>query len=71
MCNGMQLNLRLAAVTLFTAALFSCAPGFAQAPAAFKVRLSPVAMDIAMRANIAGSGTATATLQGTKLTIAG
>jgi hypothetical protein len=43
----------------------------AQAPNVFKVRLSPVAMDATMRATIAGSGSATATLLGTKLTITG
>ena len=71
MCNGMQLTLRLAAATLFAAAFFSAVPGFAQAPATFKVRLSPVPMDAPMRATVAGLGAATATLQGTKLTITG
>ena len=37
----------------------------------FKTRLAPVAIDVAMKANIAGSGTATASLSGTKLTVAG
>ena len=70
MCNGMQLTLRLAAVTLFAAAIF---PGssFAQAPATFKVRLSPVPMDAPLRATVAGVGNATGTLQGMKLTIMG
>jgi hypothetical protein len=38
---------------------------------AYKVRLAPVAMDLTMVSNIAGSGAATATLTGTKLTITG
>jgi CHRD domain-containing protein len=37
----------------------------------FKARLSPVPVDIAMMANISGSGTATAVLANDKLTIAG
>src|SRR5262245_64435231 len=37
----------------------------------FKVRLSPVPVDIAMMANITGSGSATAVLTGDKLTING
>src|SRR5262249_11181457 len=43
----------------------------AQGARTFKARLSPVPIDLAMQATIAGSGTATATLNGTKLTIAG
>lgn len=37
----------------------------------YKLRLAPVATDIAMRENIAGSGMVTATLAGSKLTISG
>jgi len=37
----------------------------------FKARLSPVPVDIAMMANISGSGSATAVLAGDKLTITG
>jgi hypothetical protein len=37
----------------------------------YKIRLTPVAADIAMRENIAGSGVGTATLVGTKLTLNG
>ncbi len=37
----------------------------------YKIRLTPVAADIAMRENIAGSGMGTATLVGTKLTLNG
>jgi hypothetical protein len=45
---------------------------FAQArPLTFKVRLSTVPIDTAMRATVTGSGSATATLAGNKLTITG
>ena len=37
----------------------------------FHTRLAPVSMDATMRATVAGVGTATATLSGTKLTISG
>jgi hypothetical protein len=43
-------------------------PLHAQAPQ-YRARLSPVPLDIAMQATIAGSGTATATLKGNTLTI--
>lgn len=43
----------------------------AQNTESFKVRLAPVATDIAMRENIAGLGTVTATLAGSKLTLNG
>ncbi|MDR1990142.1 MAG: CHRD domain-containing protein [Acidobacteriaceae bacterium] len=38
---------------------------------AYRARLSPVPMDLAMAVNISGLGTATATLNGSKLTITG
>ena len=57
-------------------ALPACALGlavgvYAQSAVAYKARLSPVPMDLAMAANIAGSGSVTATLTGTKLSVAG
>jgi hypothetical protein len=67
----MQLTLRLAAVAALAAAFLAGIPSFAQAPATFKARLSPVPMDAAMRTTVAGLGSATATLQGTKLTVTG
>jgi hypothetical protein len=42
---------------------------FGQTEEKFKVRLTTVPMDGAMRATVAGSGTGSATLTGTKLTI--
>ena len=41
----------------------------AQGEERFKVRFTPVPMDAAMRATVAGSGSGTATLSGNKLTI--
>jgi CHRD domain len=46
-------------------------PVAAQNEVRYKVRLAPVPMDIAMRSTVAGSGTATAVLKGTSLTING
>jgi hypothetical protein len=43
----------------------------AQKTEIYKVRMTPVAMDAAMKVNIAGSGSATATLSGTKLILKG
>ena len=43
----------------------------AQAPETYKVRLSPVPVDAQTRANIAGIGSATATLVGARLSITG
>jgi hypothetical protein len=43
----------------------------AQQPKTFKARLSPVAIDISMQAMIAGSGSVSATLTGTRLSISG
>ena len=42
-----------------------------QPPSTFKVRLSPVASDATMRATVAGAGSASATLNGARLTITG
>ena len=43
----------------------------AQPEEKFKTRLAPVAMDITMRANIAGTGSASAVLSGNKLSVTG
>jgi hypothetical protein len=43
----------------------------AQTTKSFRARLSPVPMDLTMAATIAGSGSVTATLNGTKLSITG
>jgi hypothetical protein len=43
----------------------------AQNEVRYKVRLAPVPMDIAMRSTVAGTGSATAVLKGTSLTMTG
>lgn len=43
----------------------------AQQPRAFKARLSPVPIDVSMQATIAGSGSVSAVLTGTKLAVTG
>ena len=43
----------------------------AQQPKTYKARLSPVPIDVAMQATIAGSGSVSAVLTGTKLAITG
>jgi hypothetical protein len=57
---------------LLAAFLMSAPSGLAaQAGKAYRARLSPVPIDQAMMATIAGTGSATATLTGTKLTVTG
>jgi CHRD domain-containing protein len=51
--------------------VLSLLPIAAQNEVRYKVRLAPVPMDIAMRSTVAGSGSATAVLKGTSLTING
>ena len=43
----------------------------AQQPKTFKARLSPVPIDISMQANVAGSGSVSVVLTGTKLALTG
>jgi hypothetical protein len=43
----------------------------AQQPKTFKARLSPVAIDVSLQATVAGSGSVSAVLTGTKLSISG
>jgi len=57
--------------TALALALFPALTLLAQNAETYKVRLAPVAIDLAMRENIAGSGTVTATLAGMKLTLNG
>src|SRR5262245_32790863 len=58
------------AVCLCGAALLTAAPR-AQTARTFKARLSPVPIDLAMQATVAGSGSVTASLTGPKLTVTG
>src|SRR4051812_22782016 len=53
------------------APLFVAATPTAQPPKTFKARLSPVPLDVAMQATIAGSGSVTAVLTGAKLSVTG
>ncbi len=54
-------------VTLLCVAIIAAA----QSEEKFKIRITPVPLDGSMRATVAGSGSATATLSGNKLTITG
>src|SRR6185436_7103432 len=62
--------MKRAALTIAVLVL-SLLPAAAQNEVRYKVRLAPVPMDIAMRSTVAGSGSATAVLKGTSLTING
>jgi hypothetical protein len=54
-----------------TAAVLLAGLALSQPPSTFKVRLSLVAIDATMRATVAGDGVASATLNGSKLTVTG
>jgi CHRD domain len=60
--------MRLFVIALATLGVVSLA---AQQPKSFKVRLSPVPIDASMLTTVAGSGSLSAVLAGTKLTITG
>ena len=62
--------MRNPSLALFTL-LFLPLAAPAQSPQTFQTRLAPVALDTAMKSTIAGTGTATATLAGTKFTVNG
>jgi hypothetical protein len=64
----MRLSKWLSVFVVFTAALAGLT---AQQPRTFKARLSPVPLDVAMQATVAGSGAIAAVLTGTKLAITG
>ena len=53
------------------AGLFAVAVTNAQTTNQFRARLSPVPIDVLMQATVAGSGSVTATLSGTTLTLTG
>jgi hypothetical protein len=59
---------RLAGVVCLTVL---CAAPIAQGGRTFKARLSPVPIDVTMQSTVAGTGTVTALLVGSKLTING
>jgi len=58
-------------IALCAGLLSLASPGASQSPERYKVRLTTVPMDGGMRNTVAGSGSASATLAGAKLSIAG
>ena len=62
--------MRKSIFALAMASLFALSAG-AQSPETFKTRLAPVAIDASMKGRIAGTGSATATLAGSKFTVNG
>jgi hypothetical protein len=60
-----------AVLGITTSLLVLALPAAAQNEERYKVRLAPVPMDIAMRSTVAGTGSATAILKGTILTVTG
>ena len=58
-------------VIVLGAVLWVTISAAAQSEEKFKIRITPVPLDGSMRATVAGSGSATATLSGNKLTISG
>ena len=56
---------------LVIAAFLGIAVLSAQSPRTFRARLSPVPIDVSMQATVAGSGTVSAVLTGSKLAITG
>jgi hypothetical protein len=54
---------------LISTFLFIVIPALAQTEEKFKIRITPVPLDGAMRAAVAGSGSGSATLTGSKLTV--
>lgn len=61
----------LCALCAISAELLLTGPGAAQTPERFRVRLTTVPMDGGMRNTVSGTGAATATLAGAKLSITG
>src|SRR5437868_5107428 len=62
---------RAGRLALTLALLCSAAATTAQAPRTFRARLSPVPIDVSMQATVAGSGTVSAVLTGSKLAVTG
>lgn len=58
-------------LSLTAVLLFGFVALTAQQPKTFKARLSPVPIDVSMQATIAGSGSVSAVLTGTKLAVTG
>ena len=58
-------------LNIYFRAAAALAIGIGLAAATFRARLAPVAIDAAMKANVTGSGSLTAVLTGSKLTVNG
>jgi hypothetical protein len=58
-------------LTVCAGLLLFASPGVSQAPERYKLRLTTVPMDGGMRNTVAGAGSGSATLAGTKLSITG
>jgi CHRD domain-containing protein len=67
----MTLEGKLAVVGVAGLLMLQVQPGAAQTQERYKVRLATVPMDGGMRNSVAGTGSATAVLTGTKLTVTG
>jgi hypothetical protein len=67
----MRLRLPLAVLAVVVGFVWLSQPGAAQIQEKYKVRLATVPMDGGMREAVAGSGSASALLAGTKLTVNG
>jgi hypothetical protein len=73
LCGDFSLKITSISITrLVGLSLFLCIGTFALAQsAAFKTRLSPVSMDASLRSTVAGSGSVSAQLTGSKLSLNG
>ena len=59
------------ALALFAGMVLTAVGAFAQGSDTYKIRLAAVALDAAMKNNVAGLGSVTAVLAGSKLTVNG
>jgi hypothetical protein len=69
--TALVLRRRTAAVALAFAFVWLALSAAAQSSENFKARLAPVPLEASMRATVAGTGSATAVLTGTKLSVSG
>ena len=63
--------LKYRALAFFAGMVLTAVGALAQSAETYKIRLAPVALDAAMKNNVAGLGSVTAVLAGSKLTING
>jgi hypothetical protein len=67
----MRTRLHATRTAILLLALAAAAAAQAQGPKTFKGRLSPVPIDVAMQSTVSGTGSVSAALNGTKLTVTG